>query len=147
MTAYGLYISHTWHCNGQYDNLVRLLDRASPRVEFKYHSIPKDDPELADKSATSFRIRDLMCDSCLLLLFAGACPTHGRLVEDEVYAASHVYGDSLPVLAIEPYRHECRSKEVKKHGEHFVKMNTRDMVRAIEKYAYNNYLNFGYHPG
>ena len=135
LSAYNLFISHSWSYSDAYKNLEKLLKQAS---YFEYHdySVPKDDPihTSSDEILRNAIHEKFKHCNCILVL-AGVYASYSRWIDIEMSIAKHGFLYPKPIIAIEPWGAERTSAVVKNNAKVVVAWNTNSIVKDIREYS------------
>ena len=134
MRTYNLFISHSWHYEDSYTQLIELLDNAS-YFDYRNFSVPKDNSIKIHNSRyyeTELRnkIAEKMKPCSVILILAGVYATYSKYINIEIEVAKEL-GKSI--IAIEPWGSERTSLTVKINSNKIVKWNTNSIVNAIKE--------------
>jgi hypothetical protein len=136
---YGLFISHSWTYEDQYDRLITLL-KERPDFTYVVHSVPKDDPgfNTSNPRALYDAIMRQMRKCHIVIILAGvyAYGSYSEWVDKEIIIAKSEFAIHKPILVIEPWVswHTSRTSQAEIHNaDKIVKWNTESIVSAIRE--------------
>jgi len=126
---YNLFISHCWRYPKDYENLVRLLDKA-PNFEYKNYSVPKNNPiPNISRQELEQQIRPASC----ILIPAGVYATYsdGEYgIQTEIEIAKNM---GKKIIAIDKWGAKKTSTVVHGAADKVVKWNTQSIIDAIKE--------------
>jgi hypothetical protein len=125
-----LFISHAWDYNGQYHNLVNLLQNKA-LFTFYNHSVPKHDP-LDAKTIRQLeeRLRNQMSGCHVVLVIAAVYPSYRKWIQKELEIAAE-YGK--PIIGVKPSGQQLISLTVQSFADEIVGWNSDSIVKAIRR--------------
>ena len=134
MRTHNLFISHSWAHSNAYERLVALLKNRS-YFRFKNYSVPRTDPihKVGTDYALRKAIRNKMLPCGVVLVLAGVYATYSKWIDIEIKLAKSGFGNSKPIVAIEPWSSQKTSLLVKHSADKVVRWNTESIVTAIRE--------------
>jgi len=100
LKSYGVFISHAWDHNTEYDNLERMLDKAK-RFKWRNCSVPKSDPLIAKtKAELENELRDQIRPANVVIVIAGMYVNNREWIQKEIDIALEM---GKTIIAIKPH--------------------------------------------
>jgi hypothetical protein len=143
--TYRVFISHRYMRSGEYQRLVRMLDRAAgrdPMWRWQNLSIPLEAPVMTEEEARFAevyvrRIRERMerVHVVLYILRDEWLESDGSIYLELVEATGTRYRPPLPIISVLPRGADLQSLRYGPPGVATVKWHPRSIIRAIREYA------------
>jgi hypothetical protein len=134
---YGLFISHAWDYQGEYEGLVNLLNTDRSFL-WENLSVPEDRPlAFSVMLPKSYRylvrqIDERISKADCLLVLAGMYVAHSGWIQSEIEAAKDF---RKPIIAVEPRGNERFPDAVMHAADERVGWNSASIISAIRKHA------------
>ena len=132
MKTYNLFISHSWNYSDAYIKVVGMLEDG--RIEYKNHSVPKDDPIHTRGTDRELEqaIRNKMSGTHCIIIMAGVYSSYSKWIQKEIKIALEM---GKPIIAIKPWAQTRISTIVQNNSDIMVGWNSKSIIDAIRGYS------------
>lgn len=135
--SYGLFISHRWAYNDEYERVVNLLN-GDRSFNWQNVSVPNDKPlqNLPSLPKSNrylvHQLDERISKADCLLVIAGMYCAHSGWIQSEIEAAKDF---EKPIIAVEPRGQERFPEAVKLAADEIVGWTSASIIRAIRKFV------------
>ena len=132
LKTYGLFISHAWRYDDDYNRLVNLL-RVAPLFKWRNYSVPQNDPLDANNAPLLRKEIDRQIRPVnAVLIISGMYVNYRDWIQYEMEVSQYY---NKPMIGIRPWGAERIPTTVQQAAWTMVGWNTKSIVQAIRKYA------------
>lgn len=130
LKMYGLFISHPWDRDVEYERLVTML-HAAPYFRWRNYSVPASRP-LPGGPGLGEQLRNQIRPAGIVIILAGMYVNHREWIQHEIDLARSM---SKPMIGVYPWRQQRTPALVEQSVVEMVHWNTPALIRAIRQHS------------